>query len=84
MIEYFKAPKEGDHVRWREFCDEVDEVFTKKGLEKDLDYKVGDVRTSIDYGRKQPTEEQKENVRKVVANFSDFIRKFRLDSKSFF
>jgi Ca2+-binding EF-hand superfamily protein len=41
----FKAPKEGEHVCWRDFVDRVDEVFTKKGLEKDLTIKVEDVRT---------------------------------------
>ena len=41
----FKAPKEGEHIKWREFSDRVDEVFTQKGLEKNLDVAVGDVRT---------------------------------------
>jgi hypothetical protein len=41
----FRAPKEGDHVCWRDFVDRVDEVFTKKHLEKDLNIKVEDVRT---------------------------------------
>jgi Ca2+-binding EF-hand superfamily protein len=34
LCEYFNAPKEGGHVKWREFSDQVDEVFTKKNLEK--------------------------------------------------
>jgi Ca2+-binding EF-hand superfamily protein len=34
LVTFFQAPKEGKHVKWREFCDQVDEVFTKKGLEK--------------------------------------------------
>ena len=39
----FKAPKEGAHIKWREFVDAVDEVFTKKGLEKNLDIEVRNV-----------------------------------------
>lgn len=49
----FKAPKEGDHIKWREFSDKVDEVFTQKGLEKNLDVPVGDVRIQTVYGRRQ-------------------------------
>lgn len=41
----FKAPKEGEHIKWRDFSDKVDEVFTQKGLEKNLDVAVGAVRT---------------------------------------
>ena len=37
LIEYFQAPKEGRHIKWRDFCDMVDEVFTKKHLEKAID-----------------------------------------------
>ena len=49
----FKAPKEGEHIKWRDFSDRVDEVFTQKGLEKNLDVEVGAVRTSTTYGRRQ-------------------------------
>lgn len=45
LTTYFEAPKEGKHVRWRDFCDAVDEVFTKKGLEKAVDLPLDDVRT---------------------------------------
>lgn len=37
LVSHFEAPKEGKYVKWREFCDAVDEVFTKKGLEKAVD-----------------------------------------------
>jgi len=29
----FQAPKEGPWIKWKEFSDCVDEVFTKKNLE---------------------------------------------------
>ena len=51
----FAAPKEGKHVKWREFCDAVDEVFTKKGLEKAVDLPLEDVRTQTIYGRTNPS-----------------------------
>jgi len=34
LTTHFKAPKEGEHIKWREFSDLVEQVFTKKGLEK--------------------------------------------------
>jgi len=33
LTDHFQAPKEGCHIRWRDFSDSVDTVFTKKGLE---------------------------------------------------
>jgi hypothetical protein len=45
VIKQFKAPKEGRHVCWKEFSDSIDEVFTKKHLEKAIDTKLDDVRT---------------------------------------
>lgn len=45
LSEHFKASKEGAHVKWREFSDSVDEVFTKKNLEKSVDIQIGDART---------------------------------------
>ena len=50
----YRAPKEGKHVKWREFCDSVDEVFTKKGLEKAVDMPMDDARTQTIYGRTNP------------------------------
>jgi len=55
LTSYFQAPKEGKHVKWREFCDAIDQVFTKKGLEKAIDLKLDDVRTQTHYGRTNPS-----------------------------
>lgn len=52
----FKAPKEGEHIKWREFSDKIDQVFSKKGLEKQLDLALDDVRTTTNYGKRQATE----------------------------
>jgi len=51
ITDTFRAPKEGKHVKWREFCDSVDEVFTKKELEKAIDTPLEDARTQTFYGR---------------------------------
>lgn len=80
----FKAPKEGEHVCWRDFVDRVDEVFTKKGLEKDHNINVEDVRTQTVYTRKDPSAEDRETVQRCVETFKEVIRRHRLDAKSFF
>lgn len=51
ICDSFKAPKAGDHICWRDFCDAVDEVFTKKGLEKNIDTDLDNTRTQTLYGR---------------------------------
>lgn len=84
LCEEYKAPKEGAHIKWRDFCDAIDEAFTKKGLEKNLDVEVGGARTNIVYGRAPATPAQQENVRRLVEDFTEFVRKNRLDAKSFF
>ena len=80
----YKAPKEGSHIKWREFADHVDEAFTTKGLEKNIDCEVGVARTSMTYGRKGANDDQKEIVAAVLEDFKAFVRKNRLDAKSFF
>ena len=42
--------KETNQVRWRDFSDCVDEVFTKKGLEKQVDMILDDARINYNYG----------------------------------
>ena len=48
LSEHFKASKEGAHVKWRDFSDSVDEVFTKGWAASDAqvldDYNVGNAR----------------------------------------
>ena len=80
----YKAPKEGSHIKWREFSDHVDEAFTTKGLEKNLDAEVGVANTKMTYGRKGANEDQREIVSAVLEDFKAFVRKNRLDAKSFF
>ena len=69
LCNHFKAPKEGKHVRWRDFVDAVDEVFTKKGLEKAVDLILDDVRTKTIYGRTNPSKDEKTISQEVVERF---------------
>lgn len=84
LVEHFRAPKEGKHVRWRDFSDSVDEVFTKKGLEKTVDMVLDDVRTQTFYGRRDATSQQRVLAQGVVNTFREWLQRNRLDPKSFF
>jgi Ca2+-binding EF-hand superfamily protein len=84
LSEHFKAPKEGKHVKWREFCDSVDTIFTKKGLEKNVDIPLDDARTQTNYGFIGANSEQRDLAQQVAENFRDLLIKNRLDAKSFF
>jgi len=81
---HFQAPKEGKHVKWRDFCDNVDEIFTKKGLEKNVDLVLEDVRTQTLYGRSNPNKVERNLSEEVVARFKSLLLRNRLDAKSFF
>jgi len=54
---------------WKSFSDSVDNVFTKKELEKSVDIKLDDTRTLINYGRRQPTEAERAIVQEIVEQF---------------
>jgi hypothetical protein len=84
LVTYFQAPKEGKHVKWREFCDVVDEVFTKKGLEKAVDTVIEEPKLAISYGRTSATKPQRNVADDIVQRFKTMLVRQRLDAKSFF
>ena len=84
LCDEFKAPKAGDHVKWREFSDQVDEVFTKKNLERSVDIPLDNARTQSFYGQKMPDDSDAANVGRVQEQFMFLINRERLDAKSFF
>lgn len=82
LCEHF-AGKEGS-VQWRCFSDSVDEVFHKKGLEKNVDMILNDARTDFNYGVSGPTDEDHNNAEVLRCNFREGVIRERLDAKSFF
>ena len=84
LSQIFKAPKEGEHIKWREFSDKVDEVFTSKGMEKNNDIAIGAARTQTIYGRREAFQDERDRVIEIVAGFREEIRRNRLDATSFF
>jgi len=84
LTTHFKAPKTGEHMCWKDFTDHIDEVFTKKELEKSVDIKLDDTRTATMYNRRQATEEEQAVVNDIVKRFIEVVRKNRLNAKSFF
>ena len=85
LTEQFNADVTGgSFIRWREFCDSVDEVFTKKGLEKDHTIVLGDARTASVYGQVKPTEADLKVADAYKAKFSSMVKRERLNARSFF
>ena len=84
LADHFQAPKQGAHVRWKDFGDCVDEVFTIKNLERSVDIGVGDARTQSFYGKAEPTAEDEARVAAFQEQFKALVQRERLDAKSFF
>jgi len=85
LSEAFRAhQKEGKHIRWRDFCDSIEEVFTKKGLEKAVDMVLDEARTQTFYGRTKPSKYEQVRAQDIVDRFRALLLKNRLDAKSFF
>lgn len=84
LVEHYKAPKEGNHIRWKDFCDDIEEVFTKKGLEKNVDIILDNARTQTNYGFESATMKQQALAEEVIEGFRELLIKNRLDAKSFF
>ena len=84
LADHFQAPKEGPHVKWKEFSDCVDEVFTIKNLERSVDIKVGDARTQSIYGKADPSGGDEALVAGMQDRFKALVQRERLDAKSFF
>jgi hypothetical protein len=78
------AGKEIKQVRWRDFSDSVDEVFSKKGLEKQVDMILDDARTMSYYGQENPTDDDQGLVSQLRQHFRELVIRERLDAKSFF
>ena len=80
----FQAPQGAGWVLWRKFADTVDEVFTKKGLERSVDISLGDVRTESFYGQPEATADDNALVEGFKARFTSLVLRERLNARSFF
>ena len=83
LCDYFQG-KESNQFRWMEFSDSIDQVFTKKHLERGLDVVLDDVRTQSFYGFSAPSETDLATVEQVKRDFMECVTRERLDAKSFF
>ena len=84
LADCFQAPKEGAHIRWRDFSDCVDEVFTKKNLERSVDIAIGDARTQSFYGKVDPTGDDHALCAAFGLRFKALVQRERLHARSFF
>jgi Ca2+-binding EF-hand superfamily protein len=73
-----------DMVRWRDLCDDIDQVFAPKGLEKDATVNYQAPATITKYGQKAAEKTDSNLAIKLVARFKIQLQRERLDAKSFF
>jgi len=93
LCEHFAATIPGK-VRWRDFLDKIEEVFTLKGLEQTPTLTVEEAKVEMKYGKQAPSEQQAAICLKVTDKFSyqfilktlysQFLVRENLDIKSFF
>ena len=83
LCDHFQAPQSG-WVLWRQFSDCVDEVFTKKGLEKSVEIPLGDARTESFYGQAVPTTDDTALIDSFKERFKALVQRERLNAKTFF
>jgi hypothetical protein len=84
LSDKYRAQMEGDFVLWRNFADDIEEVFGKKNLEKSVDIVIGNARTETNYGIQAATAADEQNAGRVRESFTNLVRRQRLDAKSFF
>lgn len=85
ILGYFSCPDKVNYVRSREFCDAIDEVFTKKNLEKEQPQEpLIPANTDFIYGRSEITAEEAALAEEVRKRFTEYSRSNRLDIKQFF
>jgi len=71
LVEHFKSPNKENHIKWRELCDAIDEVFTQKGLEKrTATENVYLPSTEYNYGKRAMTEEENATAQEIIKKFS--------------
>lgn len=77
-------PNKPGYVRWRDFTDAIDEVFTVKGLEMDRSRTGTQLQSLTVAPRDRMTSEQLGWAKKVMDRFAHFSQATRLYIKQFF
>lgn len=83
FCDHYKSDKVGK-VKWKDLCDDVDQVFVAKGLEKDATLEFTAPTVDTRYGKTAPVKADKNLAHKVVQKFKLKLQRERLDAKSFF
>ncbi|KAL4466875.1 hypothetical protein ABPG74_010472 [Tetrahymena malaccensis] len=85
IIENFASAQKENNVRWKDFCDQIDSVFTQKNLEKkSATLPVFNPTTEYKYGRRGLTEQERRIAEHMKARFRQFCQATRIDIKQFF
>lgn len=84
IVENFKAHDKEGFIRWKDFVDAIEEVFTVKNLEKAPSTIVAEPNLQYNYGKSPMTSQEVALAEKVKRKFIEFARATRLDIKQFF
>ncbi|CAD8108204.1 unnamed protein product [Paramecium sonneborni] len=85
ILQNFGCKDKANFVYWKDFTDQVDQVFTTKNLEKvSPSEEVPMMSTQYNYGRVSITERDRQVAEVVQKKFQYFCKATRLDIKQFF
>lgn len=85
IVKGFACQNKAGYVRWKDFCDCVDEVFGAKQLEKVAPHQpVVPPATNISYGRRGISSEELALANKIKSDFKEYQLINRLDTKQMF
>ena len=85
LMEGFACENKAGYIKWKAFCDALDEVFGAKELEKvSPNLKVDAPGTKIAYGRRNISPEELAMANKIKESFKEYQLVNRLDTKDLF
>jgi len=84
LLDRFKLEGKDGYVKWRDFVDVIDEVFTVKQLEKSPGFEVTEPNLRTRYGRNEMSELEREIGEVAKRRFKEYCKGTRLDVKQFF
>ena len=87
IVNHYPSTTAPNSIRYTEFCEDIEAVFTRPRLEKDPMRTVGkgeESRTQTFYGIAGPSGSERDMANVVVERFRAHLVRLRLQSKTFF
>eukprot|EP01016_Furgasonia_blochmanni_P015088 TRINITY_DN1811_c0_g2_i3.p1 TRINITY_DN1811_c0_g2~~TRINITY_DN1811_c0_g2_i3.p1 ORF type:complete len:956 (-),score=361.13 TRINITY_DN1811_c0_g2_i3:227-3094(-) len=84
LVKAFRLEGKENQIRWRDFCDRLDEIFTVKGLERNPAFEFVPINLDKTLVRHALSPQETEYAEACKARFRDYCKATRLDVKQFF